>query len=201
MKFSLLLLLGALSCSRPPKTLVDPQLAIYMPEHATVVAGVDLDRLRGTPLFAKIPQSFREGSYTLIGYDGNELVTASRAGSRVTVSGPAVKGRPPELLQHAGDAPIWVVARGNASLPLTGNLANLNRLLQQTNYTTASARIGERVELEIAGVCDSPAIAQHLEENVRAIASLMKLPLDVRRDGATVHATGSITADAAGKLF
>src|SRR5436309_15054667 len=84
-KFSLFLLLGALSCSRAPKELVDPKLAVYMPEGATVVAGVDLDRLRGSPLFAKIPQPFREGSYTLVGYDGKELVTASRAGSRVTV--------------------------------------------------------------------------------------------------------------------
>jgi len=201
-KFSLVLLLGVLSgCSEAPKPLVDRELAAYMPAGATVVAGLDLDRLRATPLFSKIPEPFRDGSYTLVGFNGKDFVTASRDGKRVRVSGAGVKGNPPELLQHASDAPIWIAARGSAALPLTGNLDNLNRLLQQTDYTSATARVGERVDVEIAGFCRSPEIARHLEQNVRAIASLMKLPLEVRRDGAIVRATGSITVDAVGKLF
>jgi hypothetical protein len=172
-----------------------------MPAGATALAGIDLDRLRTSPLFARIPESFREGSYTLVGYNGKDLVAASRVGSNVSVSGPSVKGTPPDLFRYASDTPIWIVARGNAALPLTGNLANLNRLLQQTEYTTVTARVGDRVDLEIRGICRSPELAQHLEENVRAIASLIRAPLEVRRDDSIVRATGSITVEAAGKLF
>jgi hypothetical protein len=201
-KVSPFLLLASLAaCRHAPKALVDPELATYMPADATVIAAIDLDRLRATPLFAKIPEPFREGSYALVGYDGKDLVTASRTGARVTVSGHAVKGNPPDLLQHATDAPIWIVARGNSRLPLAGNLANLNQLLQQTDYATVSARVADRVNLEIAGVCASAPTAQHLEENLRALASLFKFPLDVDREGAVVRATASISFEAAGKLF
>jgi hypothetical protein len=201
-KFSPFLLLASLAaCRHAPKALVDPELAAYMPVDATVIAGIDLDRLRATPLFAKIPEPFREGSYSLVGYNGQDLVTASRTGSQVTVSGHAVKGNPPDLLQHATDAAIWIVARGNSGLPLAGNLANLNQLLQQTNYTTVTARVADRVNLEIAGVCASAAAAQHLEENLRALASLFKFPLDVNREGAIVRARASLPFEAAGKLL
>jgi len=201
MKFGIVLLLALTACRHAPKALVDPELAMYMPPGATVIAGIDLDRLRATPLFAKIPEPFRDGSYALVGYDGKALVTASRTGSRVSVSGGAVKGNPPDLLRHASDAPIWIVARGSSTLPLTGNLSNLNRLLHQTQYTMVTARVGERVDLEMTGVCVSPEVAQHLEENVRAIATLMKFPLQVRREGTVIHATGSISIEAAGSLF
>ena len=193
--------LGLAACGSAPKPLVYPELAEYMPPGSVALAGIDLDRLRTTPFFAKLPDPFREGSYALIGYAGAELVVASRVGSRVVVSGRAVRGNPPALLQYASAAPIWIVARGDAALPLTGNLTNLTRLLQQTEYTTVTAQVGERVDLAIRGVCRTPDGAQHLEDNARAIASLMKLPLDVRRDGAIVHATGSISTDAAAKLF
>ncbi len=188
--FAVLVLMAG--CRSGPKPLIDPELAAYMPADATVLAGIDLDRLRTAAVYSKIPESFRQGSYTVVGLSGKDLVTASREGARVAVSGPAVKGNPPELLRYATGDPIWVVARGNAQLPLTGNLANVNRLLQQTEYTTMTARAAERVELRITGVCRTPQAARHLEENVRAIASLMKLPLEVSRDGATVFVNGSV---------
>ena len=192
---------GLVGCRSAPKALVDPELAAYMPPGSVAIAGIDLDRLRTTPFFPKIPDAFREGSYALIGYTGAELVTASRVGSRVAVSGPAVKGKLPALLRYASTAPIWIVARGNAALPFTGNLTNLTRLLQQTEYTTVTAQVGDRVDLAIQGVCRTAEGAQHLEDNVRAIASLLKLPLDVRREGDIVHATGSISTEAAAKVF
>jgi hypothetical protein len=201
-KFSLVLLLTTIvACRTASKTLVDPALAVYMPANATVLAGIDLDRLRTSPLFGKIPRPFRDGSYTLVGYNGKDLVTAARAGSKVTVSGPVLKGSPPDLLRYASDAPIWIVARGSSALPLSGNLANLNRLLEQTDYTTVSARVADSVDVEIEGVCASPEIAQHLEQNTRAIASLLQLPLGLRREGRIVYATGSISVEAAGKLL
>ena len=206
-RYLLALLLFATSCNRGPKPPVDPELAAAMPAGAAVLAGIDLERLRTTPLLPRVPEPWRQASYVLAAYDGKDLVTAARVGARISTTGPAGAGAPPDLLRHATASPIWLVARGNATLPLTGNLANLNRLLHQTEYTTISARVGDRVDLEIAGYCRTPETAQHLEENLRAIVSLMgiggrqELPLDVRREGSIVRATGSATLDAVGKLF
>ena len=167
-----------------------------------MVAGLDVDALRATPLFARLPDSFREASYVLAAFDPPNLVLASRAGRRVVVTGPASSGPPPDLIRHATTgAPIWVVARGDAALPLPGNLANLNRLLEQTDYTRVTARVGERVEFEAAGVCRSDDVAAHLEQNIRAIASLARLTVEVRRDGATVHVTGSAAVETVARIF
>src|SRR5688572_1044145 len=111
-----------------------------------MVAGVDVAALRATPLFAKLPDSFREASYVLAAFDPPNLITASRVGNRISVTGPASQG-PPDLLRHApANAPLWLVARGDTPLPLTGNLANLNRLLEQTDHTIVTARIADRLE-------------------------------------------------------
>jgi hypothetical protein len=196
------LLATAAACSRQPKPPVDPELAARLPSNAAMVAGIDVDALRNTPLFAKLPDSFREASAVLAAFDPPNLVTVARVGGRVTVTGPASNGPPPDLIRHATTgAPIWVVARGNAALPLAGNLANLNRLLEQTDYTRVTARVGERVEFEAAGVCRSDAAAEHLEQNIRAIASLARLTVEVRRDGATVHVTGSAAIDTVARIF
>jgi hypothetical protein len=195
---ALSLLLVAAACARKPDPLVE--LAPYMPANSVMVAGLDVEKLRNTPLYAKLPESFREASYVLAAYSPPNLVTASRVGGRVVATGPIVNA-PPSILGHAADTPIWVVARGDAQLPLTGNLANVTRLLQQTDYTRVTARVGERVEFAAEGVCPSQQAAEHLEQNVRGIASLAKLPLQVRRDGLTVHVTGSATAEAVSRLF
>jgi len=176
------------------------ELAAHIPTNASVVAGLDIDRLRSTPLYAKLPESFREASYVLAGYEPPALVTAFRVGARVVSTGPRV-GAPPQILGYAADTPVWVVARGDAALPLAGNLANLTRLLRQTGYTRVTARVGERIEFAAEGVCASQQAAEHLEQNVRAIATLANLPLEVRREGLTVHVTGSTTADAVARLF
>jgi len=195
-------LLAALSiaCSHAPKRPLE-RLAVHLPADATVVAGLDLDRLRAGPLFAKLPESFRDGSYALAAFNGRDVVIATLAAGHVTVSGPGGTGAPPDLMQHAAEAPLWIAARGGATLPLTGNLANINRLLHQTEYTTVAASVGEHIDLQIAGLCLTPEDARHLEENIRAIASLMKLPFTVVRDGAVVRVEGSVSADVAGKLL
>jgi hypothetical protein len=195
------LLATAVACTRQPEPAVDPDLAARLPAGAAMVAGLDVDALRATPLFAKLPDSFRESSYVLAAFDPPNLVTASRRGGRISVSGPAAQG-PPDLIRNAvTNAPLWVIARGNAALPLTGNLANLNRLLEQTDYTRVTARVGERVEFQADGVCHSDDVAAHLEQNIRAIASLARLTVDVRREGATVHVTGSTAIDTLARIF
>jgi hypothetical protein len=166
-----------------------------------VLAGLDLDKLRAGPLFSKLPDAFRNGSYALVAFNGRDVAIATLAAGHVTISGPAGTGAPPDLLRHASAAPLWMAARGSTTLPVTGNLANLNRILHQTEYTTVAASVGERIELHIEGLCRTPGAAQHLEENVRAIASLMKLPFSVVRDGAVVRVDGAVSADAAGALL
>jgi hypothetical protein len=192
---TLLCLLAITACTR------QPDLATRLPANAAMVAGIDVNALRATPLFAKLPDSFREASYVLAAFDPPHLVTASRVGNRISVTGPASQG-PPDLLRHApANAPLWLVARGDTPLPLTGNLANLNRLLEQTDHTIVTARIADRLEFQAAGVCRSPAAAEHLEQNIRAIATLARLSVEVRRDGATVHVTGSTAIETLTRIF
>src|SRR5581483_3818838 len=96
-------------------------------------------------------------SSALAAYDGKDLLIAARgqfasapAGAVVLAPGIAVFGAPeavaagksqfaarrpgaPDLLAQAetvASAPIWIAARGEAPLPLSGNLANLARILQ-----------------------------------------------------------------------
>jgi hypothetical protein len=176
------------------------ELAAHIPTNAALVAGLDVERLRQTPLYSKLPESFREASYVLAGYAPPNFVTASRVGGRVVATGPRVNA-PPDILGHAADTPIWVVARGSAVLPLTGNLAIVTRLLEQTDYTRVTVKVGDRVDFAADGVCRSQQIAEHLEQNIRALATLTKLPIEVRRDALTVHVTGSATADAIARLF
>lgn len=194
----LLLLLLLAACSRPSPV---ADLAARLPANAAVLAGADLDRLRSTPLFPHLPQYFREGSYVLAAFTGADLVTATRGGGRVTVSGPAGEGAPDDLLKRVPDAPVWLVARGSATLPLTGNLANLNRLLHQAEYIVVSARPGDRVEIRAEASCRGDGEAQRLEENVRALGSLTHFPLEVVREGVNVRVTATVSPDALGKVL
>jgi hypothetical protein len=75
-----------------------------------------------------------------------------------------------EPLAAAGD--IWMVAAGNATLPLTGNGENLNRLLHSTEYTTLSIRLTGQIAIEVVGMCSGPEAARHLEETARAFITL-----------------------------
>jgi hypothetical protein len=197
----LCLFVTAAACSHQTKSLVDPELASALPTNAAIIAGLDIDRLRNTPLFAKLPESFRDASYVLAAYDAPNLVTASRTRNRIVVSGPAAKGAPPDLLRYAAATPLWIVVRGSAPLPLAGNLANINRLLEQTERTLITATVADRIQFEAEGVCATPAAADHLAGNARAIATLAKLPLDVQVDGNTVRVTGSAAIDAVARLF
>jgi hypothetical protein len=65
-----------------------------------------------------------------------------------------------------------MVAAGNANLPVSGNGENLTGLLHATAYATLSVRLTDQVALEVVGMCRGPESARHLEETVRAFASL-----------------------------
>jgi hypothetical protein len=197
-RHAFVLVLALFACRREPDVVAG--LAAHLPANAAVIAGLDVDRLRSTPLLPKLPESFREASYVLAAYDPPQFVTASRVKDRIVATHEKT-GPPPDLMRHAGKEPIWIVARGDTVLPLTGNLANVNRLLQQTLYTRITARIESNIEFVAEGVCANATAAEHLEQNIRAIATLAKLPLEVRREGVTVRVTGSAAIETIAGLF
>ncbi len=114
---------------------------------------------------------------------GATLLTArlalSGAPDAVGAATAAYRTRPPaaaELITiaetPAAQFPVWIAARGSASLPLPGNLRNLNNFLHSTLYTTAGMRPADPFTLDVTGVCRSPEAAQRLEETLRAFLSL-----------------------------
>ncbi len=186
-------------------------LTAYIPLDTAAVAVADLTRLRATPLSARlpVPDALREASEVLAVYDGKDWAIAARgawtqppAGATAIAPHVAATGAPDlvrkmaarprggqDLLAHApAAAPAWLVTRGSVGLPLTGNLANLNRLLRQAEYTSIALRPGAQVDLDATALCATPERAQHLEENLRALASLARVEISVTREGNTVHA-------------
>jgi hypothetical protein len=212
-----LLVLYLISCApahRP--SLVDPELAACVPASAAAVAGLDLAKLRATPLADKLP--VRDASYALAASDGKDWLVIARGempgGTTIAPGINAIgsddlikaaiaqhvtgKTGAPDLIDRAAATPVWLAARGSMTLPLAGNLGNINRLLRQTEYTTVAAKVADRVDIDAAGYCRSPEQAKNLEENIRALASLLlsKYPVNVRTDGSTVHVTASLPVSA-----
>ena len=96
-----------------------------------------------------------------------------RAAAEQRRSGAA--GTAPLLAQAeplARTSEIWMVVAGNATLPLTGNGENLNRLLHATRYTTLTLRLTDKVALDAVGMCSTPESARNLEGTVRAFITL-----------------------------
>ena len=234
------------SCRTAPPGAIDPELASYVPPATILIAGLDLDRLRASPLYPKLApaagfvlEPLRHASRLLIDWDGRQFVFIARGDFREAPSGAtlisshlAISGPPgtlrtaiaqhktgaagaPDLVAHAGPiaaaAPIWAVVRGGVILPLTGNAANLNRLLHLVDYATLTMKLDPLIDLDLTAVSRTAGQAQHLEENLRAILTLAGAasprldPLlrtaDVRRQDSTVKATLSTDADAAGRLL
>ncbi|MBV9505176.1 MAG: hypothetical protein JO323_09250 [Acidobacteriia bacterium] len=74
----------------------------------------------------------------------------------------------------AGNEPIWAVLRGDAHLPLTGNGANLNRLLHFTTFTTVRAEFNPGIHIAMRGEGATADSARQLEESLRAMVSLAR---------------------------
>ncbi len=201
----------AAECSAPR----EQPLTAYIPGDTAAVGFADLTRLRGTPLYASlpVPDALREASEVLAVYNGKDWAIAARgawtqppAGATAIAPHVAATGAPDlvremaarpgggqDLLAHAPSAaPAWLVTRGSVSLPLTGNLANLNRLLRQAEYTAIAVRPAAQLELDATAFCATSERAQHLEENIRALASLARVEISVTRDGNTVHARAAV---------
>ena len=170
---------------------------------ATVaLAGIDLDRLRASPLYAKLPpaaqaflEPFRDAHHVLIASTGAELLTIARGvvpgatqlapdlalyGAPDLIAAAVAAHAPASILAPAESVaaghPIWIAVRGGVALPLEGNWSNVNNLLRDTEYVTLALRPGDPVELELIAQCPTPDAALQFEQSFRAIVSLARPP-------------------------
>jgi len=226
-----LTLLGG-ACRSGPPAAIDPALAALVPPAATILAGVNLAHLRASRIRPQFPtaakallDSLGSAQSVLIASDGAKYLVLTRgatlAGATSLSGGVAGAGSPdwlgartagkntllPQAETLAATADIWVVAAGNANLPVGGNGENLNNLLHATQYTTLIVRLDDRVALEAIGTCSADLAARHLEETVRAFIGIgagatARQPdlsgvlrrVRVTRDGRAVHVTLAIEA-------
>jgi len=235
----------AISCHHAPPA-IDRELACSVPPGTVVLAFVNLDQLRPTPLYnnslGPALAIFGEASQLLIAYTGKDVVVLARgnfpaapAGATLISPRLAVTGSPdavraaiaqhqtgtpgsPRLVELAANVPagrqIWLVAQGGITLPLTGNAANLNRILRLTDSISLSAQVDSAVRLEAIAACSTPDAARQLEESMRAILTLAgaatrRQPdlsqalqaVEIRREDRTVRASLSTSPETAGQFL
>ena len=226
---ALALALAVAGCRPSP-----PSLADYVPAGATLIAGARLDALRASPLDSRLPQSFvepyRDASTLWVVFNGAGLLTLAQSGREVKLSGSQAlvqaaeaqrrSGKPgsPDLVAQAAAASaghaLWIAARGRVALPLTGDAANLNRLLENADFATLGLRLDPPARLDFTAQCPTPEQAQHLEESLRGLLSLSVLGLkhqprlaallrtaDVRREGREVRASLTASGEDLPQLF
>jgi hypothetical protein len=181
-------------------------------------------------------------SSALAAYNGKELLVAVRGNFKAPPDGAAIlapdlaligspeqtaaataqykSGRTgvPALLAQAeplaAGAQLWIVARGDARLPLTGNAANLTRILRQAQFVTLTARTGAGLSLELRGLAPDVNAASAIEETLRADLTLAaageaKRPdvaealrsAQVTRADREVRVTLTVSGDVAGRLL
>lgn len=176
----------------------------------------------------------------LVAYNGSDLLVIARgrfrsappgavlvgptlalAGSPAAIraaTGQRVTGRTgaPRLVAQAeplAGKPIWLVVAGRTRLPLTGNVANLNRLLRLVDYATLTADLESRVDVRATGLCRTADDGRQLEEALRALVTLAAAgtrdadlaalfqSIQVTRDGSAVQLALSANTPALQKLL
>ena len=186
---------------------VGRDMATFIPADSLLLAGLNLDEVRASPLYPKLPpaaralaEPLRDAGYLLLASNGKDIAAIARGrfreappGATLVAPGLAVGGSPdsiraaiaqhktgrngaPDLLACAASVAdgrqIWIVTRGGVPLPVTGNAANLNRLLRDTEYAAIGARVGSQIEIEATAVGRSTEAGREFEERLRAILSL-----------------------------
>ena len=190
------------ACRTPaPPAAIDPALSAHVPGPTVALAGVDLDRLRASPLYAKLPpaaqaflQPFSRAHFVLVAYTGAGLLTIARgvipgaiqiapdlalSGAESLIAAAIAAHPPAGILAPAESvasarpiAPIWIAVHGAVALPLEGNLSNLNNLLRDTEYVTLSVQPVDPTEIELVARCPTAAAALRFEQSLRAMVSL-----------------------------
>ena len=73
---------------------------------------------------------------------------------------------------HAAGSVLWIAARGGVELPLSGNYANLNRLLLEVEYAVLSVNLDGECRFRLVAESRGEAAAQRFEQTLRAMLSL-----------------------------
>jgi hypothetical protein len=107
-----------------------------------------------------------------------------------------------------------MVALGGVALPLTGNGANLNRLLRDSEFGALTASLGPRIQIEGTVIGRTAEAARGVEETLRAVLAMMAMAekrgsesaallnaVEIHRDDRTVHAAVWATSDSLAKLL
>lgn len=181
-------------------------------------------------------------SSAVAAYNGKELLVAMRgnfkeppAGAVTLAPGLALIGSPEQmaaataqyksgrtgasaLVAHAetlaSGSLLWVVARGDAPLPLTGNAANLTGILCKAQFFTLTARTGDGLSLELRALAPDANAARAIEETLRAdltlaaageakrvdVAAALR-SAQVARADREVRVTLTVSDEVAGRLF
>ncbi|MEO8373180.1 MAG: hypothetical protein ABI806_28600 [Candidatus Solibacter sp.] len=181
-----------------PPPVIDAGLSARVPPATLALAGINLDQLRASPLFAKSPPAmqafltpFADAHEVLIASTGTQLLAIARGvvpGATIAPPGIALYGDPALVAAGTASHPpagilaiadsvaaghaIWIALRGGVTLPLEGNAANLNNLLRATESMTIAIRPDDPAGIDITAQCPTPESAQHFEQSVRALASL-----------------------------
>jgi hypothetical protein len=187
-------------------------------------------------------ERYRNASKLLIAWNGNDLLIVERGlfktpppGATIVEPGLAVTGSPSRIsltvAQHgvgrtgapglvdygveigAGSA-IWLAVHGGEALPLSGNLTNLNVLLQDADYAGVALDLGEAATLRFATRGRTEESAARLEERLRGLLSLaaeaevhrpeiaqLLRATRIQRSGPSVMATLSASPDVVAKLL
>jgi hypothetical protein len=214
-----------------------------------VLAGVNLEQLRASPLYPLLPRTVSaliepySGARSLLAaYSGKDILLVANGpfpepptGTTLIAPGVAVAGSPgsvraaqaqyktnaagePELVSQADAVAagnqIWILARGDVPLPLTGNAANVNRLLRNMEFAAVTMAVHSAIEFTVTARGRTPDAARHFEETLRAtltmtaaaeaknanLAALLRT-IQVRRDDRMVHATLSTNTETARQLL
>jgi hypothetical protein len=109
---------------------------------------------------------------------------------------------------------IWMAVRGGTPLPLSGNLANLNVLLEDADFGGAALDLGDAATLQLDARGRTAESAERLEERLRGFLSLaaeaeIRRPeiaelirgARIGRSGRNVTATLSASPDVLAKLI
>ncbi|MGO9009365.1 MAG: hypothetical protein ACLQPN_04610 [Bryobacteraceae bacterium] len=151
---------------------------------------------------------YSNASKLLVAWNASDLLIVMRgtfktppAGATAIAAGLAVAGLPGRvasaLAQHrtghtgaqglidygseiGNRGTIWIAVRGGTALPLSGNLANLNRLLQDADYAGVALDLGEAATLRFGARGRTAESATRLEERLRGFLSLVE-EAEVRR--------------------
>ncbi len=223
---------------------IDPAMAARVPAGTIALAGLNLDQLRASPLYAQLPRAmvalvepFRGARSLLAAFSGKDLLVIASgafveapAGTTLVAPGLALAGssesvraaeaghKAPELLAQAESvAPgnqIWIVTSGDVTLPLTGNAANVNRMLRNMEFAAVTVRAPSAVEFAIAARGRTPDAARRFEETLRAALTMAAVAeakqsdlaaifrsIQVSREDRTVHAALSTGTAQARKLL